>query len=201
MYTVPSSAVVNRTQSSCNDEEDKIQIDWGMSNSFLVTFEANKTLKNYRLYSIEFHLNTSNLIANGSSGKKNKLEKLVEQTFIEFLLLDEMLNLQFMNEKGFMVHMNHSYHCNRVQKVNLTTKVENDGDESLSQLIVSGVQFEAFRTKFNDKFSSAMDCDSSNTTDVVPIAVGAALIALICFVLIAYLVGRKRQQARGYLSM
>lgn len=108
----------------------------------------------------------------------------------------------FKNEKGFMVHMNHSYHCNRVQKVNLTTVVDNDGAElPSSQLIVSGVQFEAFRTKVDDKFSSAMDCDSSNTTDVVPIAVGAALIALICFVLIAYLVGRKRQQARGYLSM
>ena len=70
MYTVPSSAVVNRTQSSCNGDEDKIQIDWGMSNSFMVNFEANETLKNYGVYSIEFHLNTSDLVANGSSGKK-----------------------------------------------------------------------------------------------------------------------------------
>ena len=69
MYTVPTSAVVNRTQSSCNKDEDKIQIDWGMSNSFMVIFEANETLKNYGVFSIEFHLNTSDLVVNGSSGK------------------------------------------------------------------------------------------------------------------------------------
>lgn len=126
---------------------------------------------------------------------------LLEQIFIEFFFVDEMLNLMFKNEKGFLVHMNHSYHCNRVQKVNLTTVIDEDDISVPSELIVSGVQFEAFRTKVDDKFSSAIDCDSSHSTDVVPIAVGAALIALICFVLIAYLVGRKRQQARGYLSM
>ena len=70
MYTVPSSAVVNRTQSSCSNVADKIQIDWGMSNSFKVNFEANETLKNYGVFSIEFHLNTSDLVVNGSSGNK-----------------------------------------------------------------------------------------------------------------------------------
>lgn len=38
-------------------------------------------------------------------------------------------------------------------------------------------------------------------TDIVPIAVGCALIALVIVVLIAYLVGRRRAQARGYVSM
>lgn len=37
--------------------------------------------------------------------------------------------------------------------------------------------------------------------DVVPIAVGCALVGLVAIVLIAYLVGRRRSQARGYLSM
>lgn len=38
-------------------------------------------------------------------------------------------------------------------------------------------------------------------TDIVPIAVGIALIALVVVVLIAYLVGRRRAAARGYVSM
>lgn len=38
-------------------------------------------------------------------------------------------------------------------------------------------------------------------TDIVPIAVGCALIALVVVVLIAYLVGRRRAQSRGYISM
>lgn len=38
-------------------------------------------------------------------------------------------------------------------------------------------------------------------SDIVPIAVGIALIALVVVVLIAYLVGRRRAAARGYVSM
>ena len=49
-------------------------------------------------------------------------------------------------------------------------------------------------------FFSAEDC-AFDTPDVVPIAVGCALAALVVIVLIAYLVGRRRAQARGYLSM
>ena len=50
-------------------------------------------------------------------------------------------------------------------------------------------------------FGVALDCASSETPDVVPIAVGCALAALVIIVLIAYLIGRRRSQARGYLSM
>lgn len=50
-------------------------------------------------------------------------------------------------------------------------------------------------------FFPAEDCAPYETPDVVPIAVGCALIALILIVLVAYLIGRRRNQARGYLSM
>lgn len=46
----------------------------------------------------------------------------------------------------------------------------------------------------------AKDC-SFDTPDIVPITVGCALAALVIVVLIAYLVGRRRSQSRGYLSM
>lgn len=41
----------------------------------------------------------------------------------------------------------------------------------------------------------------SMLADIVPLAVGIALVALVVVVLIAYLVGRRRAQARGYVSM
>ena len=92
---------------------------------------------------------------------------------------------------SFEIPSNFSYHCNREQTLNAT-----DGF-----LIVSKVQFEAFRTGNDQKFSAAKDCDSNITPDIVPIAVGLSLIALIVVVLIAYIVGRRRQQARGYLNI
>lgn len=49
-------------------------------------------------------------------------------------------------------------------------------------------------------FVLAKDC-SFDTPDIVPITVGCALAALVVVVLIAYLVGRRRSQSRGYLSM
>lgn len=49
-------------------------------------------------------------------------------------------------------------------------------------------------------FCLVKDC-KLDTPDIVPIAVGCALAALVIIVLIAYLIGRKRSQARGYLSM
>ena len=103
------------------------------------------------------------------------------------------------NDSSFITPANFSYHCNREQILNSTK-----GDGSF--IILSKVQFEAFRSnKTNGKnkntFSLAKDCESSFKPDIVPIAVGLSLIALIIIVLIAYIVGRRRQQARGYLNI
>lgn len=93
--------------------------------------------------------------------------------------------------ESFDIPANFSYHCNREQKLNATNGF----------LVLSKVQFEAFKSDNSDKFSAAKDCDSDITPDIVPIAVGISLIALIVVVLIAYIVGRRRQQARGYLNI
>lgn len=100
------------------------------------------------------------------------------------------MTVSYANE-SFDIPANFSYHCNREQSLNAT-----DGS-----FIVSKVQFEAFKHDNNQKFSAAKDCDSNITPDIVPIAVGISLIALIVVVLIAYIVGRRRQQARGYLNI
>lgn len=95
--------------------------------------------------------------------------------------------------ESYDIPSNFSYHCNREQRLN--------GTNENGFFLISKVQFEAFKHDNNQKFSAAKDCDSSITPDIVPIAVGISLIALIVVVLIAYIVGRRRQQARGYLNI
>lgn len=82
--------------------------------------------------------------------------------------------------------------------LNLTTVASN---ETVALVKISHVQLEAFHQHNDASFSTAKDCDAIDTPDIVPIAVGCALAALVVVVLIAYLVGRRRNQNRGYLSM
>lgn len=92
-----------------------------------------------------------------------------------------------------------SYHCTKPQKFNLTERMEES--PILGTLSVSHLQLQAFHKHDNSEFSAAKDCDAIDTPDIVPIAVGCALAGLVLIVLIAYLIGRRRAQARGYLSM
>ena len=45
-----------------------------------------------------------------------------------------------------------------------------------------------------------MDCDYQ-PNDIVPIVVGCALAGVVIFVLVAYMVGRRRHRQRGYQSV
>ncbi|KAF5306359.1 hypothetical protein FQR65_LT07383 [Abscondita terminalis] len=75
------------------------------------------------------------------------------------------------------------------------------GNTTLGWLQLSHLQLQAFGNSSTHTFDSAEDCAPFDTPDIVPIAVGCALALLVIIVLIAYLVGRRRRQARGYLSM
>ncbi|GIX75526.1 hypothetical protein CEXT_330101 [Caerostris extrusa] len=49
---------------------------------------------------------------------------------------------------------------------------------------------------------TAEECEADNkVNDIVPIAVGIALLALVVVVLIAYFVGRRRSRQKGYQSV
>lgn len=99
-------------------------------------------------------------------------------------------------KKEFVTPIARSYYCTKQQ-----TLIANETLPATSaKIIMSHVQLEAFHVKTKE-FSAAKDCESSDTTDVVPIAVGVALAALVVVVLIAYLVARRRNAARGYTSM
>lgn len=110
---------------------------------------------------------------------------------------DDLIDI-FYSGENFTTPVAMSYHCTRAQTFNMTA---NQSTKAAGSLTLSHVQFEAFHSQGNDVFSTAKDCDAIDTPDIVPIAVGIALAALVVIVLIAYLVARRRTQARGYLSM
>uniref|UniRef100_A0A1A9WEQ5 Lysosome-associated membrane glycoprotein 5 n=1 Tax=Glossina brevipalpis TaxID=37001 RepID=A0A1A9WEQ5_9MUSC len=91
-----------------------------------------------------------------------------------------------------------SYHCTRPQIINMTHTIMDT--EVVGTVKVHDVQMEAFRSGNKTGFSAARDCDSTETSDVVPIAVGIALAALIMIVLVSYLCARRRSNSRGYMS-
>lgn len=178
LYDVPKNArVVN---GSCADNDQFIQLVWGPEsvekNRLMVSFRRNTTEHEFALSGMSFYL-----VIFGEQFPNAKDNQI--------LTLEN-------NQTLFKTPTDMSYHCNRPQKLNLTAS-----DNSTSTVTVSKLQFEAFHNKQNAKFSIAKDCDAIDTPDIVPIAVGCALILLIVIVLIAYLAGRRSTRSRGYVSM
>ncbi|XP_063698641.1 lysosome-associated membrane glycoprotein 1-like [Culicoides brevitarsis] len=109
---------------------------------------------------------------------------------------DPQITIHYTN-KTFVTPITRSYYCTKEQ----TIFANDTAAATPAQIVLSHVQLEAFHTKTAHEFSSAKDCDAMETPDIVPIAVGISLAALVVVVLIAYLVARHRSQARGYMSM
>ncbi|XP_017784483.1 PREDICTED: lysosome-associated membrane glycoprotein 1-like isoform X2 [Nicrophorus vespilloides] len=107
---------------------------------------------------------------------------------------NEIIQLNYMS-KVFNSTESKSYRCDEVQALNL-----NSSKVSGAELKVSFLHLQAFYNSSASGFQEAINCRSL-TPDIVPIAAGCALAALIILVLGGYLWGRRRSQARGYLSI
>ncbi|XP_070496392.1 lysosome-associated membrane glycoprotein 1 [Chironomus tepperi] len=177
LYEIPKNLTkVDSSMSYCNESESLLAVNWSNGNRFEVSFSKNN--KSYELSKFHISLNASDVL-------KDSFDNGTIEIMYERLI----------NDSSFDTPANFSFHCTREQILNST---KNDG----FSIILSQVQFEAFRSNNKDKkFSLAKDCESNFKPDIVPIAVGLSLIALIIIVLIAYIVGRRRQQARGYLNI
>ncbi|XP_053694269.1 lysosome-associated membrane glycoprotein 2-like [Sabethes cyaneus] len=180
LYDVPKDArVVN---GSCGSDSQYIVLSWGppsiQQNSLVVVFNLNVTEHEFTLSGLTFVIAVYG--ESFPNAKDNQTITLVNKHSL------------------FKTPLDMSYHCNRAQMLNLTSV---DPAGLNSTVTVSKLQFEAFHNKANAKFSIAKDCDAIDTPDIVPIAVGCALILLIVIVLIAYLAGRRSTRSRGYLSM
>uniref|UniRef100_A0A1L8DTF3 Lysosome-associated membrane glycoprotein 5 n=1 Tax=Nyssomyia neivai TaxID=330878 RepID=A0A1L8DTF3_9DIPT len=178
LYNLPANDT-NVDSGFCDGEKNVLTLKWKESNMASLIFNANNTVKEYQLAELRFGLNASDIFADAQA---NQILKLVHK------------------QKEFATPLTMSYHCTRSQTLNLTS-TEASEVTVLGQAFVSRMQLEAFHTRNSDVFSTAKDCDAIDTPDIVPIAVGCALAGLVVIVLIAYLVGRRRAQARGYLSM
>ncbi|XP_021917587.1 lysosome-associated membrane glycoprotein 1 [Zootermopsis nevadensis] len=119
-----------------------------------------------------------------------------EETFPS--IKDKNVISVYNNKTEFSTPLSKSYRCAKEQSFNLA---QNGINETVGTIELSHVQLEAFHLKMDDLFGAAEDCEGVSSPDIVPIAVGCALVGLVAIVLIAYLVGRRRSQARGYLSM
>jgi len=108
---------------------------------------------------------------------------------------EEKVEKHLLNLGTFQTPLKHSYSCLAEETLKSPA-----GDFSLK---IREVQLEAYRLTApgHREFSTAVQCPADDATDVVPIAVGAALAGLVVIVLIAYLIGRRRSRARGYQSV
>jgi hypothetical protein len=111
----------------------------------------------------------------------------------------------------FQTPINRSFLCKNVDDLLLSSNLHysfpdfpDDGIKLKNDSIVAiaSVRFDAFRPRDapHKNFQVAMDCDYQ-PNDIVPIVVGVALAALVVFVIIAYIVGRRRNRQSGYQSM
>lgn len=181
LYNLPKK--VDRVSGQCGNSSDYIELQWDMGNStntssLRLNFALNATEHEFVLSGVQLKLSVvGDAFPNARPSQQITLTN---------------------NQTLFKTPQEMSYHCNKAQLLNLTSDATGLG---LPTVTVSKLQLEAFHAKHNSNFSIAKDCEAIDTPDIVPIAVGCALVTLIIIMLIAYLVGRNSAQTQGYLSM
>lgn len=191
---MPSNATSNGT---CNlglfedSNTQKISLQWTFGKSVIpnmLTFVFHKNMTSGNESSAEERVFLSDITLQLYLDSVNFPNATGENTYAERL-----------NSNLHSVAVNNSYRCNSQESIALDVQ----DSENSATIHMAHLQMEAFRTSANDKFSSAVDCpaDKVVTSDIVPIAVGCALAALVVVVLVAYLIGRRRARQRGYQSV
>ncbi|XP_050301434.1 lysosome-associated membrane glycoprotein 1-like [Anthonomus grandis grandis] len=129
---------------------------------------------------------------------KNKTSYEIQNVTANIVLPgDNSSTLLWHTKPEFQVSTKQSYLCVKDQALNLT----DSKNASVARLHLSHLQYQAFMNTTEPEYSAVWDCEGANTSDVVPVVVGCVLAIMVVLILIAYLFGRRRCQARGYLSM
>lgn len=181
LYNLPKEATVK--SGMCLNTSDYIELTWPMDkqnnySSLRLDFALNATGHEFAFVGLLVNMN----VVGDAFPNAKPLQKLV------------LAN----NQTLFKTPQDMSYHCNKAQMLNMTSNTAGLG---MPTVTVAKLQLEAFHTKQNNKFSIAKDCEAIDTPDIVPIAVGCALVTLIIIMLVAYLVGRNSAHSQGYYSM
>ncbi|KAK9872942.1 hypothetical protein WA026_020296 [Henosepilachna vigintioctopunctata] len=159
------------------------------SQTFSISWNATKNTTDSVKFTFVKNVNTSEVSLGSLQVMLNGIH-FSNETKMEFLYV----------HPEFEAPLEHSYKCNKEQVLALN-RSSTMSTNCTAVLRVSELQIQAFRNSTTNQFDDAIDCIHSTTSDIVPIAVGCALAALVVIVLLAYLYGRRRSQARGYLSM
>lgn len=102
-------------------------------------------------------------------------------------------NTEFMHAS-----QNKSYSCVIAEKVKLESKQNANVTVHLGDIMVQPFTNNNTPVSSKDTDSCSSKSKTSKSSSIVPIAVGCALAGLIVIVLIAYLIGRRKNDGRGY---
>ncbi|XP_054283217.1 lysosome-associated membrane glycoprotein 1-like [Macrosteles quadrilineatus] len=151
-----------------NNAEDLI-LSWDDVNATF-QFALNSTTKMYSIDSIKFVIKVNN-----KTFPNNTMTNVTEVLFLNTKPL-------------FSVSQNNSYVCNNVPSVHMNGATTPFTGTINGTLTVTKVHVQAFGTDQNGKYRAPMDCESHETPDIVPIAVGLILAGLVVIVLVAYII-------------
>jgi len=187
-FTVPSDAVVDPVNSYCSSNETEPQaIAISFKNeehtSANLTLVFNNTDKEVRVQKVELSFNLTQELFPG---------------FHDPTLYGTIVTISRNDLSLFKVGLAHSYVCSASQTADL------GGQNGINDVKIDFLdsQVEAYIHEGKPgQFDSAIDCKSTEISDVVPIAVGAALAGLVVIVLIAYFIGRRRSRRLAYQSV
>ncbi|XP_017885692.1 lysosome-associated membrane glycoprotein 1 [Ceratina calcarata] len=187
----------NTTRASgfCGESEQNLTLEWPATNltatdaNLTLHFVKNQTANDYSLRRLDVSL---------PAAAVNFPNSTLNETIV--LVYDAP------SSSDYVIGLTESYRCLKRQTLWLKRRIGRGlddvvvNDRTSGYLTVSDLQFQAFKSDNSTVFGLARDC-AFDTPDAVPIAVGCALAALVVIVLVAYLIGRRRNQFHGYLSM
>jgi len=172
------NGTINEKESTCDNKTANIVVNWPSASHVNQTVTLNFINDNGTNYlhtlELTFDSEDEHLFPNYSNPKMDDMKELKNQTL-------------------FKVGDGQSYACASVY-----------GKEGDFQVTFTKVQLDAFRnSKTGDKtFTNVQTCENAPLiSDLVPIAVGIALLALVVIVLIAYFIGRRRSRRLAYQSV
>jgi len=204
VINIPSSATVDTTRSKCNNitanEDQMLVLTW---------VEGPEKL--HRELAMNFR---RNLTSNFYGVERFYGNFMVKKWKVNGTDYNSTLNVDSSEVPKIMFHtpLERSFTCGAWGSTKLpaknTIKPQPVTPITLPDATVqtSMLKFDAFRNDPNRKppsateFRNPLDCEVQ-PNDIVPIAVGIALAVLVVVVLIAYVIGRRRNRQRGYESV
>lgn len=122
---------------------------------------------------------------------KNDKEAYLKNVSLNFFLPEDT-GIAYNDSKLFKVNVGNSYLCSNTETVPLLNV----------SMEIFQIHLQAYGSAGSENFGTAEECEADDkVNDLVPIAVGCCLLALVVIVLIAYFVGRRRSRQKGYQSV